>query len=413
MATIQGTDAAEVLTGTSAGDFMLGNQNNDTVIGAGGNDTIHGGQDNDWLRGDTENDVLYGDLGNDTIHGGQDQDILLGGDGNDILRGGKDNDQLFGDAGQDLLIGDLGDDQLDGGDGNDNVLGYQGDDTLHGSNGEDTLRGGRGNDSLNGGTGNDSLAGDLGNDTLTGGTGGDRFVIKVEANSRDTVTDLELDQPQEKVDIREFTDIETFDDININDTARGARIDLGNGQDVILEGIQAGDLSSEDLLGVWSAYKTLNVYKPGALFSRIENTVNSEQVTSNIQHYVIEDFTTTNYANGDLYKAFNVINLSEFGLKEITLTEVNGDTVINLGGLPGPTEEEMAATIDAAKALGIEIPDFPEPPAIPDRTLTIKGVTPDQLSAARHHSTNRNTPRNRRKPRGNFLHHPRLHARYG
>ncbi len=130
---------------------------------------LAGGDSDDVLLGEDGNDRLIGGLGSDTLEGREGNDEIIGGDGNDFLSGGAGNDVLIGGDAFDAL----GADQLDGGAGDDQLFGGNGNDVLLGGDGHDRLLGEAGNDIGEGGSGNDYLFGDTGNDKLSGGDGAD------------------------------------------------------------------------------------------------------------------------------------------------------------------------------------------------------------------------------------------------
>lgn len=145
MATIIGTNGADLLIGTALDDLIYANAG----PGSGPGD------------------------GNDTVFAGGGNDTVFGADGNDILNGGAGDDTLFGGNGDDKLVGDGGDDTLHGGNGNDNVIGGAGDDHIFGN------------------AGDDRLAGNGGMDTLFGGAGADRFIV-ASGGGNDTINDLDF-----------------------------------------------------------------------------------------------------------------------------------------------------------------------------------------------------------------------------
>ena len=173
MATIFGTNGADILRGTSSAD---------AIYGFWGDDSITGGLGRDFL---------YGGMGNDTLDGGAGRNVLDGGGGFDLvlyssrispvradLRTGVVG---FPNGATDTLI-DI--EAIDGGSGADRFIGNGagnrfwgsgGNDTLIGNFGSDTLLGGGGADSLDGGSGQDSLVGGFGNDTMRGGAHDDIF----------------------------------------------------------------------------------------------------------------------------------------------------------------------------------------------------------------------------------------------
>jgi len=80
IATIVGTDRADVITGTP---------DRDVIIGAGGNDVIRGGAGDDMICGRWGDDRLYGDEGMDILRGATGDDVLDGGADEDYCNGGK------------------------------------------------------------------------------------------------------------------------------------------------------------------------------------------------------------------------------------------------------------------------------------------------------------------------------------
>lgn len=80
MATINGTQADDILNGTGDGDIIRGFAGNDTIHGNGGDDTI---------RGDEGDDIVFGDAGNDTFlytRGTDGADQVDLGSGGDVVR---------------------------------------------------------------------------------------------------------------------------------------------------------------------------------------------------------------------------------------------------------------------------------------------------------------------------------------
>jgi Ca2+-binding RTX toxin-like protein len=75
VATIVGTDGADVIHGTQGDDVIVGLGGNDVIDGRGGNDVICGGAGNDVLRGGSGDDILRGDAGRDVVQGGTGADV--------------------------------------------------------------------------------------------------------------------------------------------------------------------------------------------------------------------------------------------------------------------------------------------------------------------------------------------------
>jgi len=180
----------------SEGVTVVGSQFSDVLLGDTGNDVLIGANGNDSLRGETGDDRLNGGGGNDVLIGGGDDDILNGGGGNDRLFGGGGNDVLIGGAGIDLLIGGNGNDLyiIDNATEIDKTRADAGIDvvnssvtyrlgaeqehlTLRGNNGingignalDNNLTGNSANNKLSGAGGDDRLNGGGGNDVLIGG----------------------------------------------------------------------------------------------------------------------------------------------------------------------------------------------------------------------------------------------------
>ncbi len=252
---LYGGSENDSLTGGEGNDFLQGNAGADTLIGGGANDTLFGGRDNDSLTGDAGNDSLAGNLGNDTLNGGEGDDILRGGDnndsivsgtGNDDVNGNQGNDTLFGDDGNDVIQGGKDNDEIHGGNDVDIINGNLGSDNIFGDAGNDIVRGGQNQDTVNGGDGNDTIHGDKGNDILTGGAGNDSFVINLEAGALDTITDFEVSNTNEKIDLSAFTNLSNFTDLNLSITSTDTILALGNFQVVTIKNVLANALSGDN-----------------------------------------------------------------------------------------------------------------------------------------------------------------------
>jgi len=206
-----------------AGSVMNANAISTQVMGGAGADTIGGASVADYLRGGDGDDSISGGGAFDDINGNQGNDTAHGNAGDDWVVGGKGGDALFGDAGDDIVWGNLGNDTLDGGDGADQV------------------RGGQGDDSLAGGAGNDFISGDRGNDTETGGAGADVF-----HTSQDAGIDKVLDFNYAEGD-RVMLDPGTT--YVLHQVGADTVIDTGNGNEMILVGVQLSSLPSDWIFG--------------------------------------------------------------------------------------------------------------------------------------------------------------------
>ncbi|KIC21558.1 CAP domain-containing protein [Leisingera sp. ANG-Vp] len=172
--------------------------------------------------------TLSGLEGNDTLTGSGGNDRLNGNSGKDKLTGGGGNDSLYAGTGADTLSAGSGSDQLFGGDGRDQLRGGLGSDQLQGGNHGDRLWAGRGYDTLDGGNGNDRL---------TGEGGGDIFVFSA---GNDTVTDFQISQYGEKIDLDGAAGISSFDDLAANHAVQ-------SGSDVVITDTNGNSLRIEDV----------------------------------------------------------------------------------------------------------------------------------------------------------------------
>jgi RTX calcium-binding nonapeptide repeat (4 copies) len=205
---ITGSSATVTNTGTITGAINL-TANGDTYDG-------HLGTETGLVSGMAGDDTMIGGAGFDNFQGNQGNDSLSGGAGDDIVVGGKDNDVQSGGDGDDVVWGNLGNDTLDGG------------------NGADQVRGGQGDDSITGGAGNDYISGDRGNDTESGGPGADLF-----HGSQDAGIDKVLDFNQTEGDRVELDPGTTY---TLSQVGADTVIDMGNGNQMILVGVQLSTL---------------------------------------------------------------------------------------------------------------------------------------------------------------------------
>lgn len=204
VATIVGTDGADVIHGTPHADVIVAGDGADVVYGEGGNDIICGGRGlieyrhppiSDRIYGGPGDDIIDGGPGPDRLHGGAGADHLYGGSGADWLYDGPGNDRAYGGTGKnDRFIDGTGDDVLVGGprsepsgtnlvdfrgsasgvvvdlaadtatgDGNDvvrhiwKVFGSAHDDVIRGSDHNDLIKTGCGNDVIRAGGGSDQI----------------------------------------------------------------------------------------------------------------------------------------------------------------------------------------------------------------------------------------------------------------
>ncbi len=142
------------------------------------------------------------------------------------------------------IRGGAGDDTIEGGKGGDQLVGGDGDDTLKGDGGYDRLLGGKGggNDVLEGGDGDDTLHGGKGRDTLYGDGGADTFIFR-SGDGRDTIMDFEDGKNLIRIHSVEAAD---FGNLMITDGDGGVHIVYGDGDRIILRGMESADVTEED-----------------------------------------------------------------------------------------------------------------------------------------------------------------------
>ena len=305
---IRGTDSGDSLVGTNSAEKIYGLAGNDTLSGRGGNDELDGGSGNDTLNGGAGADKLVGGDGSDTaswagsnagvtarlhspdprgghaqgdtfggtttfsyrdkgnkvtvtlpdienLTGSSHNDVLAGdqranrisgGAGDDILYGGPggdttNKDTMYGDAGNDKVYGGRGDDSLYGGSGNDRLYGGPDDDNLYGGSGSDRLAGGDDDDVLDGGTGDDILEGGPGADIFRFSRGdGDDDIADFNTSRRDG----------DRIDLSDFREIDSMDDLSIKQRGSHTRIDLDeyDGGEIWLLDIDKEDLDDDDFI---------------------------------------------------------------------------------------------------------------------------------------------------------------------
>ena len=119
-----------------------------------------------------------------------------------------------------------------------NVVAGSGNDHVIGNDAANRLEGRGGNDRLEGGGGDDRLKGGAGNDVFVFGPG----------NGADTVADFT--DGKDRIDLRAFTAITGFSDVDAEAVSGGVEIDLSahGGGTVLLEGFALADLDPGDFL---------------------------------------------------------------------------------------------------------------------------------------------------------------------
>ncbi len=289
----------DYISTTSGRDVVYGGLGNDVFVNSRGRDKFFGGEGVDLIRFDRDPDGVHVDLANrtatdgwghtdriigieevtgsnfdDTVIGSRADNYFRGLDGSDTFDGGKGRDyvsynwdEYFGGSlgvtvdlaagtatdgfgATDTLINIeavIGTDSRDSlsGNGKSNYLrGLDGNDTLVGRNGDDYLRGDAGRDVLNGGAGRDFLRGGEGNDTYRGGAGADKFEFY---SGSDKVLDFNAaDGDFVYVDSAEIVSFADLMANHIDQTANGALISDGLGNEILLKGIDMSSLVAGD-----------------------------------------------------------------------------------------------------------------------------------------------------------------------
>ncbi|HWX47211.1 MAG TPA: calcium-binding protein [Roseomonas sp.] len=209
----------------------------------------------DWLADHVFNNrTLSFDIDeNAVLRGTARADTLVGSETGDTVFGLAGDDDISGLGGDDHLQGGNGGDTLAGGDGMDRLMGEAGDDRLSGGAESDELMGGDGDDYLDEGAAHGMLNGGMGNDTLVGGTGADAFMVSMDSG-HDVVRDFEATgDAQGAFDHIAFMDIQAAE-VEVRDTAEGALVGWGMGEDgafegsILLEGVAKGDLRQTDFM---------------------------------------------------------------------------------------------------------------------------------------------------------------------
>jgi Ca2+-binding RTX toxin-like protein len=205
----------EVLTGAAGGATLMGGADNDTVTGLDGSNYLRGGAGNDSIAGGSGFNDINGNQGDDTIAGHS----LIG----DWLVGGQGNDLVTAHGSGNIVYGNLGAD------------------TLTGGTGADIVRGGQGDDSITAGSGSEWLSGDRGNDTLQGGSGADIFHTFSGAGM-----DKVLGFDAAKGD---HVQLDAGTHFTVSQVGADTVIDMGNGDEMILVGVQSSTLPQGWIFG--------------------------------------------------------------------------------------------------------------------------------------------------------------------
>lgn len=285
--TLMGGTGKDVLFGGRGDDVLYGNGSGDLLNGGFGADTLYGGGGADRADYSRDKDDLFLDLETGISTGGTAEgDVLIDieavrtGTGDDTVWADEDGTRIISAGGDDKLFGRSGEDWLEGGNGNDTLYGSAGADIMNGGRGSDeadyrtsdagvqidlaagtaaggyaegdtllrinNLDGSQYGDELTGNHQANWLRGNGGDDTLTGGARSDTFVF-ASGSGDDIVTDYDRDWLDLSATETDFTSLEDVLAAS-SETEGGLLIDLGGGDSVLLQGVEAEDLSAEYLI---------------------------------------------------------------------------------------------------------------------------------------------------------------------
>lgn len=260
-ATVVGTPGADTMTGTPGPDVVVALGGDDVVDGRGGDDLVCGGPGADVLHGGAGDDRLAGGEDRVTPDRGQDVfgDRLAGGPGDDWLDAGprgtgnvvQPDTVTWEDAAAGVVIDLSGAQGTATGEGTDTIVLGAGlrveasahDDVVVGGPRTDRIRAGAGDDSVSTGDGSDHVVLDppggdpSGDDRLDLGPGGGLSYQSARSNGgRDEV--VTAGGASEYVFVRGRQPVTVAvgdggDTVELRADVRGARVDLGAGDDAV------------------------------------------------------------------------------------------------------------------------------------------------------------------------------------
>jgi serralysin len=283
----------ENLTLVGSGNINgTGNAGNNTVRGNSGNNILNGGAGGDFMAGGLGNDTYYVDNSFDSIqehlaqgtdrvistvsfslasHSHHLENLTLAGSGNINGTGNGLNNTIHGNDGHNVLNGGLGGDYMAGGDGNDTYIvdntfdsivenASEGTDRVYstvtyslasqGEHIENLTLVGSANVNATGNDIGNQLRGNSGNNTLTGLDGADAFIF-VGSFGDDIITDFDITQLGEKIDISLIGSITDYTDLLNNHMVQSGNnvvIADGNGNSITLLDIEILDLNAGDFI---------------------------------------------------------------------------------------------------------------------------------------------------------------------
>lgn len=177
-----------------------------------------------------------------------DDGTIFGTDGDDILNAGYADFLIDGGLGDDKITANNLGNNLIGQDGNDRIFGGLESDVINGGNGNDKIITGAGNDDVDAGSGDDEIAiNDGGNKTIIGGLGSDIYKF-YSFTGNTTINDFDVNNPNEKIDLKIVPNIFSFSDLAISQLGADAIIQISLSQKIILKNINNNLLSADKFI---------------------------------------------------------------------------------------------------------------------------------------------------------------------
>jgi Ca2+-binding RTX toxin-like protein len=139
-ATIVGKPGVATIRGTQGADVIVALAGNVRIDGRGGNDTICAGSGDNIANGGAGSDWIDAGDGVNTVDGGSGNDAIIAGSGNDTLLGGTGNDDVSAGDGDNLVSTGSGDDDIATGAGNDRIDGGKNFDTCQPGGGSNAVQ---------------------------------------------------------------------------------------------------------------------------------------------------------------------------------------------------------------------------------------------------------------------------------
>ena len=120
--------------------------------------------------------------------------------------------------------------------------------TLMGNTGDNRLDGAFGNDRIIGGQGDDTIIGNAGNDVVSGWAGSDTFVY-ADGFGVDTITDFDVANANETIDLSAVSNITDFADLaanHLSSNGAGDAVITDGANSITLTNVAAASLTSDE-----------------------------------------------------------------------------------------------------------------------------------------------------------------------